>query len=172
MARIFISGNTPSSKNSRVLSFGKKKSFPSKAAQKWWNITGVEFMAQRRQFLDSLVGLKIPYYIEFTFVRKTRGIFDYINALQIVADAMTAHGWIHDDNVEFIKPYFGDAQYDKFNPGVYIEVLREKPKHKLPALHIRTLLVKARDEYRDSNLEIGEATLKEIFDLLTSKQSL
>jgi len=38
---------------------------------------------------------------------------------------MVKHEWIVDDNAENIIPVFYDYQYDKTNPGVYIEILKE-----------------------------------------------
>jgi len=38
---------------------------------------------------------------------------------------MTTYEWIVDDNADNINPMFYDYQYDKENPGVYIEILKE-----------------------------------------------
>ena len=71
-----------------------------------------------------LKGKKKPYNIEFTFYRKTKRKFDYINAAQIVQDLMVKHGWIDDDNCTEMKPYFGNYVHQKDNPGVFIKVLK------------------------------------------------
>ena len=38
---------------------------------------------------------------------------------------MVKHEWIVDDNAENIIPVFNQYEYDKGNPGVYIEILKE-----------------------------------------------
>ena len=95
MNSVFIPGNTPSSKNS----------------QQW---TG-KYLVK---------GKKKPYNIEFTFYRKTKRKFDYINAAQIVQDLMVKYGWIDDDNCTEMKPYFGNYVHQKDNPGVKIKILK------------------------------------------------
>tara|TARA_R110000796_G_scaffold96973_2_gene203679 strand:+ start:1168 stop:1284 length:117 start_codon:yes stop_codon:yes gene_type:complete len=37
---------------------------------------------------------------------------------------MTKYGWIADDNADEIVPIFLEYEYDKDNPGVYINVLK------------------------------------------------
>ena len=79
---------------------------------------------------DKLQFENIPN-ISFTFVRGTRHKFDYINPAQTVQDDMVKAGWIEDDNAEFILPVFIQYTYDKQNPGVWIEILKdEKDKGK------------------------------------------
>ena len=58
----------------------------------------------------------------FSFVRKTKRKFDYINAAQIVQDMMVYTGWLDDDNCEILVPYFEKWQHDKHNPGVFISI--------------------------------------------------
>ena len=70
-----------------------------------------------------LKGKKKPYDIEFTFYRKTKRKFDYINAAQIVQDLMVKYGWLDDDNCTEMKPYFGNYVHQKKNPGVLIKIL-------------------------------------------------
>ena len=127
VAAFFISGNTPSSKNSRV--FTGTYFIPSAYTRKWIKRTKNEWAAQKIAFREALQGITRPYYIEFTFIRKTRHRFDYINIAQAVQDQMSYYGWIEDDDADNLKPYFGDYQYDKSNPGVIIKILKNKPKH-------------------------------------------
>lgn len=123
----FISGNTPSSKNSRV--WTGKYSIPSVPTRKWIKLSKKEWLEQKQKFLDAVVDIGTPYYVEFTFIRKTRRKFDYINIAQAVCDQMKFYGWIADDDADNLKPYFGDYIYDKYNPGVIIRILKEKPQH-------------------------------------------
>lgn len=123
----WISGNTPSSKNGRV--WTGKYFIPSAYTRKWIRMTKKQWKDQMVDFRNALSELGKPYYIELTFIRKTRHKFDYINIAQAVCDQMKEHGWLQDDDADNIKPYFGDYKYDKSNPGVIIKILKEKPKH-------------------------------------------
>jgi hypothetical protein len=78
-----------------------------------------------KEFRDELKKYKLPVKIGFTFVRGTRHKFDYINPAQTVQDDMVSHHWIDDDNAENILPVFYQYTYDKINPGVYIEILKD-----------------------------------------------
>lgn len=99
----------------------------------------MEWEFQAETFRDSLEGLKLPYYIEFTFYRNSKHRFDYHNIVQMVLDTMCNElkignktvnfNWLPDDNADVVKPYFGDYVYDKKKPGVLIRILKEKPKH-------------------------------------------
>lgn len=123
----FISGNTPSSKNSKI--WTGTFLVPSKTVSKWLRASRKEWREQAEKFLNAIKDLEKPYYIELTFIRKTRRKFDYINIAQVIFDEMQHHGWLEQDDADHVKPYFGDYQYDKHNPGVVIKVLTEKPKH-------------------------------------------
>lgn len=123
----FISGNTPSSKNNRV--WTGKYFIPSKNTIAWRKNTKQEWLSQRLRFIEEISKLPTPYYIELTFVRKSKHRFDYINIAQSVMDEMKHHGWLSDDDADNVKPYFGDYIYDKENPGVIIRILKTKPSH-------------------------------------------
>ena len=118
---IFIPFNTPSSKNSKQ--WTGKFLVSNKNTQKWKKDTKKYWEENKADFLKQLEGLPKPYNIEFTFIRKSKHKFDYINPMQTVADEMVHHGWIDDDNVDEIKPFFGNYKYDKNTPGVIIKVL-------------------------------------------------
>lgn len=123
----WISGNTPSSKNNKI--WTGQYFVVSASTSKWQRLTKNEWIYQRQRFIETIVSLPKPYYIELTFIRHSRHRFDYINIAQGVFDEMVKHGWLLDDNAENVKPYFGDFQYDKVNPGVFIKVLKQKPIH-------------------------------------------
>tara|TARA_B100000424_G_C22935462_1_gene497771 strand:+ start:237 stop:611 length:375 start_codon:yes stop_codon:yes gene_type:complete len=118
---IFIPGNTPSSKNSQQ--WTGKYLVKSKTTQRYIKSSRWYYVANKKNFKKLLKGKKKPYNIEFTFYRKTRRKFDYINAAQVVQDLMVKYGWIDDDNCVEMKPHFGDFVYDKNNPGVLIKIL-------------------------------------------------
>lgn len=123
----FIPFNTPSSKNGRrVIGNNVVKSY---ATEKWIRKTKKHWKSQATEFKNSLSGLKTPYYIEFTFITLTRHKFDYNNKADTVLDAMVKHGWLEDDDVTIVKPYYGDWVHNKEEPGVIIKILSKKPKH-------------------------------------------
>jgi len=69
-------------------------------------------------------GKSKPYRISFKFVRKSKHKFDYINPAQTIQDQMVKYGWIDDDNADEMLPIFVKFEYNKENPGVYINVLK------------------------------------------------
>lgn len=127
LARFWISSNTPSSKNSKQWTGTHLVS--SKAVNIWLKATKEEWEFQKDYFLDSISELPFPLYIEFTFYRKSKHAFDYINMAQIMQDTMVEMQWLPEDNADIVKPYFGDYVYDKEKPGVLITILKNKPKH-------------------------------------------
>lgn len=121
---IFISGNTPSSKNRQVIT-PNGNLVAGQSVVRWKRKTENEWITKRQIFLDHLKGLSRPYNIEFTFHRLRDITFDYINAAQAVQDAMVKYGWIYDDGCYDIKPFFGDYKHNKQKPGVYIRILKQ-----------------------------------------------
>lgn len=124
--KVFIPQNTPSSKNGRV--WTGTNLIASKTVQKWRKLTKPFWREYKDSFLKAIEthGLKEPYHIEFTFVRGSKHRFDYVNPLQTILDEMVTSGWLRDDNADVVKPYFGDYQYNKESPGVYITILKNK----------------------------------------------
>lgn len=140
---IFISGNVPSSKNSRnfgiarnadgsekIKANGKRitSSFDSKTVQDFKKIAIPQFEANLHKFKRMVEGMKTPYTIYFKIIRKyaitEKGghRFDYHNMVQIIADMMEKYGWIENDDAEnaiFIPVQYGvNEEY----PGVVIFV--------------------------------------------------
>lgn len=118
---IFIPFNTPSSKNSKQ--WTGKFLVSNKNTQKWKKDTKKYWEENKADFLEQVKNLPKPYNIEFTFIRKSKHKFDYINPMQTIADEMVHYGWLDDDNADEIKPFFGNYKYDKNAPGVIIKVL-------------------------------------------------
>ena len=119
---IFINGNTPSSKNSQQ--WTGRYLIKSKATQQYIKDSKQEYLDNTNKFLKMLEGVDKPYKIEFTFIRKSKHRFDYINAAQIVQDLMVKYDWLEDDNMMEMKPFFGDYKYDKENPGTIIKIIK------------------------------------------------
>ena len=123
---IFIPGNVPSSKNGRR--WKGRYFIVSKQTQRYYKNSKKYWIENKKEFLKLLKGKdsqnKAPYRITFKFVRKSRHKFDYINPAQTIQDQMVKFGWITDDNAEEMLPIFLEFEYNKDNPGVYINVLK------------------------------------------------
>ena len=144
---VFIQGNIPSSKNSKVAT--KAGVFHSKAVGKFLRDQGiVHYSAGRKEVtyyktkpcvfpvkeLRSMLASsessqqKMPIKLGIHFVRQTKAKFDFHNICQILFDLMVAFDIIEDDNMDCILPFpmqMNGNWYsvDKLNPGVYIAVL-------------------------------------------------
>jgi len=121
MAKYFIPGNVPSSKNGRR--WTGKYFISSKTVMKYRKDTKSYYQKYAPKFQKELKKHKLPVKIAFTFIRGTKHKFDYINPAQTVQDDMVTHGWIEDDNMMNIIPVFKPYKYDKEKPGVIIEIL-------------------------------------------------
>lgn len=138
---VFIKGNIPSSKNSKVAT--SRGVFHSKAVSKFLREQGIQHYSSGRKevTLYKTIPLKFPvkelkelfkdvqYPCELGlhFVRDKKTKFDFINISQIIMDILVAFDIIPDDNMDYIIPYAHviDNRYytvDKLNPGVYIVV--------------------------------------------------
>ena len=123
---IFISGNTPSSKNSKqfvTLKSGKTLLINSKTVQKYIKESKADWLVNKNEFLKMLKSKEKPYKIELYFIRDSRRKFDYINAAQIIFDLMQEYGYIEDDDFTNVIPVFRGFEVDKTKAGVEIRVL-------------------------------------------------
>ena len=146
---VFISGNIPSSKNSKVAT--SKGVFHSKTVTKWLREQGIQhYSASKKEValyktkpcvfpIKDLQKLLMrngseygksssPIKIGIHFVRQTKAKFDFHNICQILFDLMVAFDIIEDDNMDCILPFpmqMNGAWYsvDKDNPGAYIAIL-------------------------------------------------
>ena len=145
---LFIEGNVPSLKNSKIKT--ARGIFASKTVKEYLRTLGImRFSSSRKEvvkfarkdndfllckeYFDKYMVEK-PHEIGFHFIRRTKHSFDFNNATQIIADLMTAHGFIEDDDMDNFLPYpmkiNGKAYtYDKENPGVLIKILNNCIKH-------------------------------------------
>lgn len=69
--------------------------------------------------------------VKFHFVRGSKHKFDFGNAMELIADLMTAHNLLIDDNMDYFIPMplkIGNNwySYNKNNPGVIIKFDLEK----------------------------------------------
>lgn len=68
-------------------------------------------------------GKEYPLKVQFFVYRKTKRIWDWLNIIQGLADAMTKAGYWPDDNTNYFTPVFKGWAVDKDNPRTEIEVL-------------------------------------------------
>lgn len=128
---IFITGNTPSSKNSkRIITITNKKTgkettklINSEVTEKYIKNSKADWVLNKRNFLKMLIDKEKPYRIELYFIRDSRRKFDYINAAQIVFDLMQEYGYIDDDDSTNVIPIFKGFKVDRARAGVEIRVL-------------------------------------------------
>jgi len=119
----FIPGNVPSSKNGKR--WTGKYLISSKTVMKYRKDTANAYKKHTKSFIKEFSKHDLPVTISFKFFRKSRHKFDYINPAQTVQDDMVKHGWIEDDNCEFIIPAFEKFEYNKENPGVEIKIIKQ-----------------------------------------------
>ena len=119
---VFIPGNIPSLKNSKVKT--SRGIFSSPTVSKFLRSIGIQgfnsrkktvkgyidtsrpnqFEALRSRFESMRKGKGDPLIIGYHQVRNSKRLFDFSNSVEIVQDLMTAHDFIEDDNVKFVFP--------------------------------------------------------------------
>lgn len=119
--RIFISGNVPSSKNSKR--WTGKRLINSETVMKYKKNTADEWLQEGIKFREMLKGKEKPYKIGFYFIRNSKRAFDYVNVAQLPLDLMQENEWIENDNMENIIPVFLGYEVNKENAGIRIEIL-------------------------------------------------
>ena len=119
---IFIPGNVPSLKNSKVKT--KNGIFSSPTVSKYIRSLGIQafhsrkktvkgyvdltrpnlFEARRVEWEAMMVGKDFPIIIGYHQVRNSKRLFDFSNSVELPQDLMTSHDFIEDDNVKFVFP--------------------------------------------------------------------
>ncbi len=119
---IFIYGDVPSSKNSKV--WTGKLLVSSGKVYRYKRMAKMQFEAHRNRFIKAASRKSVPLHVKFTFYRETHQRFDFNNISQAVCDLMVSCGWIEDDSYKYLVPVFNsEVIIDKVNPGVKIEIL-------------------------------------------------
>ncbi len=151
---IFIPHNVPSLKNSKkpITLPGKKHTtlVHSDSVKKYLHAIGVksyktrlnkkqkangvpkvqEYVKRPNLFRlavgDYFKNVRYPVTVKFHFVRKTKADFDFTNAVDIIADLLTAHDFIEDDCMRLFvpMPMFSNGlpySVNPQNPGVYLK---------------------------------------------------
>lgn len=62
------------------------------------------FETFRKDFEKMKKGKGDPIFIGYHQVRSSKRLFDFSNSIEIIQDLLTAHGFIEDDNVEYVFP--------------------------------------------------------------------
>lgn len=134
--KFFIPFNVPALKNGTVN--GK---FKSKQVVKYMQKLGIKSFSSKKKTFDNYVRrLNVFYetisrvkrpdqqsFFGFHFIRESKRNFDFSNAVQILEDLFTAHGFIDDDNINVMIPvplFVNGRAYtvDKKNPGVIVSI--------------------------------------------------
>ena len=140
---IFICGNTPSLKNSKV-----KGIYHSPTVTKYLRSLGIQgYSASKktvkeykdpnrpnlfRQYVGNYFeGVKYPILLGVHPVRNSRRKADFHNICHIIFDLLVAHDLIPDDNMDYIfpSPMSINGQYysiSKEAPGVYLKILEDQ----------------------------------------------
>lgn len=119
---IFIPGNVPSLKNSKVKT--NSGIFSSPTVNKWLRLLGIQKFNSRKkevkgyvdpsrpniiegfreEFEEMMINKGTPIFIGYHQVRNSKRLFDFSNSIEVVQDLFTAHDFIEDDNVKFVFP--------------------------------------------------------------------
>ena len=147
---IFIPGNVPSLKNSKVKT--SKGIFPSKTFVKYLRSLNIQGFSSSKKivkgysdtinrpnlfakaigsYFDDFTSYKFPVLVGMHFVRGSKHKFDFDNAVSTIQDLLSAHDFIPDDSSNYFLPYplIVNEEYWSYNkehPGVYLKI---HPKH-------------------------------------------
>ena len=151
---VFVKGNIPSSKNSKVAT--SKGVFHSKTVAKWLREQGIQHYSVSKkevtlyktrpcvfpvkELKELFKDVEYPCEVGLHFVRQTKSRFDLINIAQIIMDLMVAFGIIEDDDISHVVPRNvwingQPSSVNKTNPGVFILILNKDERKEIP-IHI------------------------------------
>jgi len=82
-----------------------------------------QLLQKKAEWLKIIENKKFPLHIQFEIYRKNHGRFDYINIVQQLLDCMQNTGWLPDDNMNYVIPYFLPYKKDKDKPRIIINIL-------------------------------------------------
>ncbi|MGK2861896.1 MAG: hypothetical protein ACSLE0_08180 [Chitinophagaceae bacterium] len=119
---IFIPGNVPSLKNSKVKAKGGI--FASPAVGRYLRALGIQTFSSSKKTVKGYVdktrpnklekfkeeiktmklGKENPLFIGFHQVRDSKRKFDFSNSVELIQDLFVAHDFIEDDNIEYMFP--------------------------------------------------------------------
>jgi len=138
---VFIPGNVPSSKNSKIKT--ARGIFHSKTVMKYLRSFGIKHFSPSRKVIEKyktilmtfpvnelkelFKNVEYPVIVELHFIRGSKHKWDFHNACQIILDLLTAFDIIPDDNMDYIIPQCmfikrKHYSYDKENAGILINI--------------------------------------------------
>lgn len=146
---VFIEGNTPSLKNSKVKT--SRGIFSSKTVKKYLMSLGIQSFSSRKkevkgyvdpnrpnkieqlrqEFLEMKKGKGDPIIIGYHQVRNSKRQFDFSNSIEVIQDLLTAHDIIEDDNVKHVLPVPMSIEGELPTP----ENVREKDWYSIDKVH-------------------------------------
>ena len=115
---IEIKGEVPSSKNSRIITYQKDSdgnpkfypngelmtvSLPSKATKRYIDERLPDYIRNKAKFQEIIKQKQPPYQVWYKVLRFRNDVWDYHNAVQIIADMMVKAEWIEDDDRENLQ---------------------------------------------------------------------
>jgi len=139
---IFLSGAVPSAKNSKMIGFYYKKSGEESS---WYFKKNGEFKAitpslrssdqteeyikdivqqiidNKKRFKELVKGMPKPYIIQLHFVRKTKAMFDFGNAVEAIADCISGSYWKKHPKIPMVATQWIDV--DDIANVVFIPVM-------------------------------------------------
>ena len=136
MPQIFIKGNVPSLKNSKVAT--SRGVFMSKAVRHYLQDLGIKGYHLRERKVDGYktrpnlfaaaikpmlsADIHIPHLIGLYFIRDSKRDFDFNNVSQIICDLLVAHRVFADDSMRYLIPspfMIGQAAADEYGVTEY-----------------------------------------------------
>jgi hypothetical protein len=119
---VFIKGNVPSLKNSKVKT--SRGIFHSPTVSKFIRSLGIQHFNSRKKEVKGYknplrpnqiealrssfdvmkAGKDDPIIIGYHQIRNSKRLFDFSNSVELIQDLMTAHDFIEDDNVKYVFP--------------------------------------------------------------------
>lgn len=139
---IFIPGNAPSLKNSKV-----NKIYRPKTVTKYLRSLNIQDYSVTKRHVKGYVSkekpnlfmkyvgdyfkdIEYPAVLGLHFVRNSKRKFDFHNACHLCLDLLTAHHYIEDDNMNCIVPvpFMLNGKWytiDKQNPGTWLRIFTD-----------------------------------------------
>ena len=116
MKEFVIHGNVISKKNSRVINFKLKRSFPSAAYTKWHEAAVAELLLQKQGFTTEKCKIVMKFFYG-DLVRR-----DIDNGTSSVFDTLVDAGILLDDNWKVVNKLMVESEYDKGNARCVIQI--------------------------------------------------
>jgi Holliday junction resolvase RusA-like endonuclease len=118
---LYISRETPSKKNSRVINRLTGRSFPNKRFTEWHDAASLEI---REQMVTGRITerIAIPCNISFIFIHGDNRRRDSDNQTSSILDLLIDCGILLDDDWKIVRRMTIENRYQKNNAGCLIEI--------------------------------------------------